>query len=181
MAATRLSGRVKARHREWKRHFQKRIDKLAIRVRNLVDDLHRRVACDLVQAFDVILLPSFETKEMSARAERKIRTKTVRSMLGLAHCRFRRKLERMSRRYGKRLVIANEACTSRTRSWDGIVDRKLGGAKTVSDGSIVVDRDMNGARGIMLRALYGNLGRFQAAGAEVALVAELAKIRPAIP
>ena len=38
-----------------------------------------------------------------------------------------------------------------------------------------------GARGIMLRALYGNLGRFQAAGAEVALVAELAKIRPAIP
>ena len=62
--------------------------------------------------------------------------------------------------------------TSRTRSWDGFVDRKLGGAKTVSDGSIVVDRDMNGARGIMLRALYGNLGRFQAAGAEVALVAE---------
>ena len=46
------------------------------------------------------------------------------------------------------------------------------GAKTVSDGSIVVDRDMNGARGIMLRALYGNLGRSQAAGAEVALVAE---------
>ena len=167
--------RAKAGHREWKRHFQKRIDKLAIRVRNLVDDLHRRVAYDLVQAFDVILLPSFETKEMSVKSDRKIRTRTVRSMLGLAHYRFRRKLDWMCRKYGKRLVIANEAYTSRTRSWDGIVDRKLGGAKTVSDGSIVVDRDMNGARGIMLRALYGNLGRFQAAGAEVALVADLAK------
>ena len=164
--------RAKARHREWRRHLQKRIDKLAIRVRNLVDDLHRRVAYDLVQAFDVILLPSFETKEMSVKSDRKIRTRTVRSMLGLAHYRFRQKLEWMCRKYGKRLVIANEAYTSRTRSWDGIVDRKLGGAKTVSDGSIVVDRDMNGARGIMLRALYGNLGRFQAAGAEVALVAE---------
>ncbi|MCY3875469.1 MAG: transposase, partial [Rhodobacteraceae bacterium] len=169
----RLVGlRAKARHGEWKRHFEKRIDRLAIRIRNLVDDLHRRVACDLVRAFDVILLPSFETKDMSAKSDRKIRTKTVRSMLGLAHYRFRQKLEWMCRKYGKRLIIANEAYTSRTRSWDGFVNEHLGGAKTVSDGSIVVDRDMNGARGIMLRALYGNLGRFQAACADVALVAE---------
>ena len=54
----------------------------------------------------------------------------------------------------------------------GFVAQELGGSKTVSDGTIIVDRDMNGARGIMLRALYGNLGRFQAAGADVALVAE---------
>ena len=169
----RLIGqRAKAKHEEWKRHFQKRIDKLFIRVRNLVDDLHRRVAYDLVQTFDVILLPSFETKQMSAKDDRKIRTKTVRSMLGLAHHRFRQRLEWMCRKYGKRLVTCNEACTSRTRSWDGFVNEHLGGAKTVSDGSIVVDRDMNGARGIMLRALYGNLGRFRAAGDDVALVAE---------
>ncbi|MDE0695844.1 MAG: transposase [Boseongicola sp.] len=169
----RLIGqRAKAKHDEWKRHFQKRIDKLFIRVRNLVDDLHRRVAYDLVQKFDVILLPSFETKGMSAKEDRRIRTKTVRSMLGLAHHRFRQKLEWMCRKYGKRLVICNEAYTSRTCSWDGFVNENLGGAKTVSDGSIVVDRDINGARGIMLRALYGNLGHFRAAGADVAPVAE---------
>ena len=169
----RLIGqRAKAKHEEWKRHYRKRIDKLFIRVRNLVDDLHRRVAYDLVQTFDVILLPSFETKEMSAKEDRRIRTKTVRSMPGLAHHRFRQRLEWMCRKYGKRLVTCNEACTSRTRSWDGFVNEHLGGAKTVSDGSIVVDRDMNGARGIMLRALYGNLGRFRAAGDDVALVAE---------
>ncbi len=169
----RLVGqRAKARHGDWKRHDQKRIDRLAIRIRNLVDDLHRRVACDLVRAFDVILLPSFGTKEMSAKSERKIRTRTVRSMPGLAHYRFRQKLAWMCRKYGKRLIIANEAYTSRTRSWDGFVAQEPGGSKTVSDGTIIVERDMNGARGIMLRALYGNLGRFQAAGADVALVAE---------
>ena len=169
----RLVGlRAKARHGEWKRHFEKRIDRLATRVRNLVDDLHRRVAYDLVQAFDVILLPSFETKDMSAKEDRRIRTKTVRSMLGLAHYRFRQKLAWMCRKYGKRLIVVNEAYTSQTRSWDGFVNEHLGGAKTVSDGNIVVDRDMNGARGIMLRALYGNLGRFQAEGVDVALVAE---------
>ena len=54
----------------------------------------------------------------------------------------------------------------------GVVNERLGGAKTVSDGSIVVDRDMNGARCIMLRAHYGILGRFRAAGVDVALVAK---------
>ncbi len=170
----RLIGRrAKAKHEEWKRHFQNRIDRLFIRVRNLVDDLHRRVAYDPVRSFDVIILPSFRTKGMVARdGGRKIRTGTVRSMPGLAHHRFRQKLEWMCRRYGKRRVICNEAYTSRTRSWDGFVNGNLGGAKTVSDGCIVVDRDINGARGIMLRALYGNLGRFRAAGDNVALVAE---------
>ena len=118
---------------------------------------------------------------MSAKGNRRIRTRAVRAMLGLAHHRFRRKLDWMCRKYGKRFVIANEANTSRTRSWDGFVNERLGGAKTVSDGSIVVDRDINGARGIMLRALYGNLGRFRAAGENVALVADLAKRRPSIP
>ena len=169
----RLAGRrAKARCGEWKRHYRKRIDRLAIRVRNLDDDLHRRVVHDLVQAFDVILLPSFETKGMSAKEDRRIRTKTVRSMLGLAHYRFRRKLEWMCRKYGKRLIVANKAYTSRTRSWDGFANEHIGGARTVSDGKIVVDGDMNGARGIMLRAPCGNLGHFRAAGDDVALVAE---------
>ena len=112
---------------------------------------------------------------MSAKEDRRIRTKTVRSLLGLAHDRFRQKPEWMCRKCGKRLIVVNEAYTSKTRSWDGFVNENLGGAKTVSDGSIVVDRDMNGARGIMLRALYGNLGRFRAAGDDVALVAESIK------
>ena len=172
----RLVGqRAKARHGDRKRHFERRIDRLAVRIRNLIDDLHRRVACDLVQAFEVILLPSFETRDMSAGSERKIRTKTVRAMPGLAHDRFQRKPAWMCRKYGKRPIVANEAYTSKTRAWDGFVNQRLDGAKTVPDGKIIVERDMNGARGIMLRALYGNLGRFQAAGANVALVAEKIK------
>ena len=66
--------RATAKHPEWKRHYRKKIDRLAIRIRNLVDDLHRREAYDLVQNFDVILLPPFETKEMSAKTDRKLRT-----------------------------------------------------------------------------------------------------------
>lgn len=130
---------------------------LAIRVRNFADDLHRPVAHDLVQASDAILLPLVRD-EVGAREDCRIRAKTVRSMLGPAHDRSRGTLEWTCRKHGKRLVL---------------VDRHLGGAKTVSDGDIVADRDMNGAGGgVMLRALYGSLGRLRAAGDEVALVAE---------
>ena len=61
----------------------------------------------------------------------------------------------MCKKYGKRLVIVNESYTSKTRSWDGSVKSNLGGSKTICDEDIIVDRDVNGARGIMLRALYG--------------------------
>lgn len=147
--------RSKAKNSQWKRHYEKRIHRLSNRVRDRIDDLHRRVCYDLVSSYDIILLPSFETSQMSEKSGRKIRSKTVRAMLGLGHYRFEQMLSWMCKKYGKRLVIVNESYTSKTRSWDGSVKNNLGGSKTISDGSIIVDRDINGARGIMLRALYG--------------------------
>ena len=44
--------------------------------------------------------------------------------------------------------------TSKTRSWDGTVNARLGGARVIRDESgFGMDRDVNGARGIFLRAL----------------------------
>ncbi len=157
--------RARARNDQWKRHYQKRINRKVNRAKDLIHDLHKRVAHDLVSQFDVILLPGFEVKEMTSTVERKLHTKTVRSMLGLAHYRFELHLRWMCKKYGKRLVLCNEAYTSKTRSWDGFVHTGLCGAKAISDGTIRVDRDHNGARGVMLRALYGNLGHKQAAEA----------------
>lgn len=58
----------------------------------------------------------------------------------------------MCKKHGNKFVACSEAYTSKTRSWDGVVHKTLGGAKTISDGEIVVDRDHNGARGIFLLA-----------------------------
>ncbi len=44
-----------------------------------------------------------------------------------------------------------------------MIEENLGGSKTITDGEIRVDRDVNGARGFLLRALYGDLGLSQAA------------------
>lgn len=139
--------------RDTMRYFNKRINKLRNRIEDSVDDLHRRVAYDLVMNNDVILLPTFGTENMVSKENRKINTKTVRSMLGLAHYKFKRTLRWVCRKYGKIMLDVNEAYTSKTMSQCGKIKKNLGGSKTISDGFIKVDRDVNGARNIMLRAL----------------------------
>jgi putative transposase len=54
---------------------------------------------------------------------------------------------------GKVVIDQNEAYTSKTASWTGELFPKLGGAKYIKSGGLVVDRDYNGSRGIFLRGL----------------------------
>jgi len=135
------------------RFFAKCVNKLRNRIEDLTDDLHRRVAYDLVTKNDVILLPIFETKDMASKQDRKISSKTVRSMLGLAHYKFKQTMQWMCLKYGKTLVDVNEAYTSKTMSWCGKIKENLGGSKIISDGIIKVDRDINAARNILLKSI----------------------------
>ncbi len=129
-------------------------DRMRVRISNLIDELHHQAARWLVDHFDIILLPTFETSEMVLRGARKLRTKSVRSMLTYAHHRFQRFLARKCWQRGKELLLVNESYTSRTCSWSGEIIPNLGGTRVVrgSDG-VMVERDTNGARGIFLRAL----------------------------
>jgi len=142
--------------RDKMRFFMKKVFKIQNKINDLISDLHRRVAYDLVKSYDIILLPKFETSKMaSKKIKRRLTNKTTRMMLGLKHYQFQQTLAWMCTKYGKTLVEVNEAFTSKTQSWDGKVNSNLGGAKTIRDPrtNLVVDRDVNGARGIMLRAL----------------------------
>ena len=131
------------------------IKRLRCRIRDLIDELHKQVARWLVDNYDVILLPTFETSEMVIRGKRCLQRQSVRSMLTFAHYRFKTFLKHKAFEMGKRVLDVNEAYTSKTVSWTGEVVKNLGGAKVIRsriDGR-VMDRDINGARGIFLRAL----------------------------
>ena len=134
------------------RSFTKRINKLKQRRNDLVEDLHKRICYWLVTTYDFIFLPTFEVKQMTSKGKRKIGSKVVRSMMDLCHYKFKQMLTWMCRKYGKTLIIVNESYTTQTQSWDG-KRQKLGSEKTISDGTIRVDRDLNAARGIFLRAI----------------------------
>jgi putative transposase len=135
------------------RGLNKKIDKLKAKKDDLLLDLHNRLAYELVQKYDVIFLPTFETKKMSAKQARSITRRTTREMLSLGHYQFKLRLKWYAKKYGKHVVDCNESYTSKTRSWDGFVDDKLGSKKSISDGKIIIDRDINGARGILLKQL----------------------------
>lgn len=153
-----LNGRCdKQWWRDQVRAVTKRLERIAAVIEDKVDDLHKRIAHDLVTNYDVVICPSFETSQMVAKEGRRLRKSSVRQMQALQHFKFQQHLRWMCRKYGKDFVTCCEAYTSKTRSWDGVVHDKLGGATTISDGNIVVDRDHNGARGIFLRALTGQL------------------------
>ena len=126
--------------------------KMRLRIRDLVDELHWKTCRFLVQNFDVILLPTFETKDMVLKCKRKIRKKSVRSLLTFSHFRFKMRLKNKASEFGKVVLDVDEAYTSKTASWTGEV-KNIGGAKFITSGGIKVERDINGGRGIFLRSL----------------------------
>ncbi|OQX10068.1 MAG: hypothetical protein BWK73_21240 [Thiothrix lacustris] len=147
------SRRDKATNKRKKSALTKAMARIGNAVSNLIDELHWKTARFLTDNFDVILLPTFESSQMVIKADRKIRSKTVRSMLTLKHYTFSQRLEQKCFERGKVLIRVCEAYTSKTASWTGEIIHNLGGRKTIKSGGFVVDRDENGARGIFLRAL----------------------------
>ena len=135
-------------HRDRFRYLQKRINSICNKLQDLIHDLHKRAADFLTTNFDVILLPAFETSEMASKCSRKITSRTVRSMLSLGHYRFQQLLTWIAYKRGKRIVTCGEAWTSRTDSRTGEIVC-LGPKEWINK----LHRDVNGPRGIFLRAL----------------------------
>ncbi|WP_422472748.1 hypothetical protein [Endozoicomonas sp. ALB032] len=76
-------------------HFNREIDRLKCKKDDIVLDLHNRLAFELVSNYDVVFLPTFETRGMVTRKDKKVRTirrNTCRQMLDLNHYQFNRRL-----------------------------------------------------------------------------------------
>lgn len=138
-----------------RRSMHRAAGRMRQKIRDLVDELHHKTARFLVDQFDVILLPTFEVGGMSTRLGRKINRKSVRGMLNFAHFRFKQFLKHKAFETGKIVIDVNEAYTSKTVSWTGEIVANLGGRRTIKSRQAgeSMDRDYNGARGILLRAL----------------------------
>ncbi len=132
---------------------KQRLVKAAVRIRekirNLINEIHHKTAYFLCRTFDVIFLPSFETSGMVT----KLHSKTARAMLTWAHYRFAEFLKHKAGESGTLVVRVCEAYTSKTCSVCGKI-HNIGSKKVMKcQCGTVLDRDINGARGIFLRAL----------------------------
>lgn len=143
-----------------RRRMKKALSRMKFKVWDLIDEIHFKTIRFLLANYDAVLLPTFETSQMVARSNRKIRSKTVRAMLTFSFHKFGTRLQSKAAELGKLVYRVNEAYTSKTASWTGEI-KNIGSAKTITSGGITLDRDVNGARGIFLRALGDNPSLFQ--------------------
>lgn len=135
-----------------KMRMQKAADRMRHKIKDLVAELHHKAALFFVENFDVILLPTFETKNMVRKSGRKLRTKTVRNLLSFGYYKFKQFLKHKAFEFGKLVVDCSEAYTSKTHPETGEV-RRIGGAKRIKTSRGWVDRDIVGGRNILLRSL----------------------------
>jgi len=135
-----------------KREMKKAQSRIRKQIKNLIKEIHFKTARFLVDNFDVILLPTFETSQMIGKACRKLRSKTVRAMVTWAHYQFKERLKNKALEFGKKVIDVCEAYTSKTVSWTGEI-KKVGGSRVIKSGDIKLNRDLNGARNIFIRSL----------------------------
>ena len=155
-----------------KRNLYRKIGRLRLRIRDLVDELHWKTAEYLTYHFKVILLPTYETSEMvawkklkSEGKKRKINKEVVKAMQSLRFYEFGERLRQKCMERGVLLFRCNEAYTSKTNSFTGEL-MNIGSRKSFVYEGVTVDRDINGARNILLRAV-----RDSSAAAEMQRVA----------
>ena len=121
------------------------------RLTNLIDDLHWRTIDFLSRNYDTVIIPRFESQEMSM----KNRNSTCnRNLLQLKHFRFRQRLnDKFELLQGTRVIECTEEYTSKTCTGCGKINNDLGASEWFSCGScgLEVDRDINGARNIYLK------------------------------
>ena len=132
-----------------KRNLRKACARLRWKIYNMIEDLHKKTARFLVTMFDTVFIPKFETSKMVTKLESKV----ARNMLTFAHYRFKEFLKFKAEEFSCKVVEVSEAYTSKTCSFCGTIQNI--GSKSVMKCKcgMEVDRDINGARGIFLRAL----------------------------
>lgn len=164
----RLTSRISTAKGRTKYNMRKRCNRVYKKVSNIVLDLHRKAASFLVNKYDTILIPNFQTKQMSSKRYRNISRPTSRGMYQLGHYAFRERLVDVSNRDNvkslssgwsprSRVVVCSEAYTTKTCGKCGVINPKVGSAKVFKcrdkKCGFVLDRDVNGARNILIRFL----------------------------
>lgn len=136
-----------------RRRMYEAASRLRRKIKRIVTDLHYTVIGWLCRKYGSIILPTSDFTDACRKAKRKIRSKSVRALMTWSFAKFRDRLAHKCKLYRRRLIVVNESYTSRTANWTGEVVYNLDGRKKITSWDITMDRDVNGALGILLKAL----------------------------
>lgn len=143
----------KEKDKKKKSNLKRSINNTRFKIKNLVDELHWKVIKFFTNRFKVIIFPPFNVSEMIKKSKRKISKKVVRSMNCLRFYDFKERLKMKCDEYGLTFIESSEAYTSKTNSFTGKLIENLGSKESFVYDNILIDRDINGARNILIRAM----------------------------
>ena len=129
------------------------LGRLYHKIQDLVDELQWKFINFLTKEFSVVIFPPFDVSEVSKVSGRKIRKVVVRSMMSLRFYEFKERLKNKCKERHVLFIEQNEAWTSKTNSFNGEVMTNLGGKETFLYQGLRINRDINGSRNILLRAM----------------------------
>ena len=133
------------------RNIRHRIRLLLKKVNDIVRNLHNQVSVALTKEYENILLPEFCTSKMLKG--KKLHSSVNRLMSSLSFYRFKEKMKYEASKRKRNLYIVREEYTSKTCTRCGDLNQTLGSNKvfTCNKCNLVIDRDINGARNIMIK------------------------------
>ena len=137
----------------YKFRLRRAIDRMYHKIQDLVDELHWKFMNFLTKEFSVVIFPTFNVSEMNKVSNRKIRKVVVRSMMALRFYEFKERLKKKCKERHVLFIEQNEAWTSKTNSFNGEVMANLGGRESFNYQGLRINRDVNGSRNILLRAM----------------------------
>lgn len=134
-------------------HVKRQIKRYYRKISNIVDDIHWKTINYLTTNYNDILLPSFESQGMIEKMNIN-QGKTKYEMLRLKHYTFKVRLINKAKSIKNvRIHIVNEAYTSKTCTRCGTLNKPLPNHVVCDKCKIIIERDINGSRNILLKHL----------------------------
>ena len=143
------------RHKE-RYHLKKAAKKIRKKIKNLVKEVHDKLILFLCFNYEIILLPTFNTKQMIFKRKRRINSKTARNIITWSHFSFRQRLLNKIREFPNvKVKMVTEEYTSKTCGQCGTLNQSLGAKKVFSCGKCdyEANRDLNAARNILIKSI----------------------------
>jgi putative transposase len=134
------------RRRNVKKAQRRKIEK----IKRMLDEMHKKIIKYITSNYERIILPPFKIQEMVG----KLSSKTARQMYSMKYYDFRTKIKNKAEETGLKVYELSEAFTSRTCGNCGKIKNDLKGSDRTyncNNCNLKIDRDMNGARNILLK------------------------------
>jgi transposase len=133
--------------------YERIINKLRLRIKNLQSELHNKTISYLCNNFENIYIPKLTKKnDIINKKKRKINSKVVRKMIILGHCKFVEKLKTKANEFiNVKVNVITEEYTSQ-RCWSCNTNTKT--SKEIykcKNCKFQIDRDYLGSRNILLK------------------------------